>query len=46
MTMEDPQALEKPYRRHYVHATADWSLMEFICAENDRIRQGRYTTFQ
>jgi hypothetical protein len=37
MTMEDPEALEVPFRRtHTFKRERDWSLMEFICAENDR----------
>jgi hypothetical protein len=37
MTMEDPEALEVPYRRQLTFKRErDWSLMEFICAENDR----------
>ncbi len=37
MTMEDPEALEAPHRRTYTFKRErDWSLMEFICAENDR----------
>jgi hypothetical protein len=48
MTMEDPEALEKPYRRQFTFTRQrDWSLMEFVCAENDRnpVKDG-YTTFQ
>lgn len=49
MTMEDPEALEKPYRiTHTFKRQRDWSLMEFVCAENDRNpvdAQGR-TTFK
>jgi hypothetical protein len=37
MTMEDPEALEGPYRRTFTfRRERDWNLMEFICAENDR----------
>ncbi len=37
MTMEDPEALEAPYKRtHTYKRERDWALMEFICAENDR----------
>jgi hypothetical protein len=37
MTMEDPEALEAPYRRTLsFKRQRDWNLMEFVCAENDR----------
>jgi hypothetical protein len=37
MIMEDPQALEAPYSRQLTfRRERDWSLMEFVCAENDR----------
>jgi hypothetical protein len=37
VTMEDPEALEKPYTvTHRFRRQRDWTLMEFICAENDR----------
>jgi hypothetical protein len=37
MTMEDPEALTAPYKRtHTFRRERDWSLMEFVCAENDR----------
>ena len=37
MSIEDPEALEKPYKiTHTFTRQRDWSLMEFICAENDR----------
>jgi hypothetical protein len=37
MVIEDPEALEAPVRRNYNYRRErDWSLMEFICAENDR----------
>jgi hypothetical protein len=37
MTMEDPEALAKPYKvTHTFKRQRDWNLMEFICAENDR----------
>ena len=37
MTIEDPLALEKPWKRSYSYARQrDWALMEFVCAENDR----------
>jgi len=37
MTIEDPQALEAPYHRTFTFKRErDWSLMEFVCAENDR----------
>ena len=36
-TIEDPEALEKPYKITYTYTRQrDWKLMEFICAENDR----------
>lgn len=35
--IEDPEALEKPYRITYGYKRQrDWNLMEFVCAENDR----------
>jgi hypothetical protein len=49
MTMEDPDALEKPYvRRLTFTRQRDWSLMEFVCAENDRnpVDKDGYTTFK
>jgi hypothetical protein len=49
MTMEDPEALEAPFRRtHTYKRERDWSLMEFICAENDRNPVGAdgHTGFQ
>lgn len=37
VTMEDPEALERPYHvTHTYTRQRDWTLMEFICAENDR----------
>jgi hypothetical protein len=37
MTIEDPLALEAPYHRTLTFKRErDWSLMEFVCAENDR----------
>src|SRR5690606_22596789 len=37
MTMDDPEALSAPYQRtHTFQRQRDWTLMEFICAENDR----------
>lgn len=37
MTLEDPEALEKPFHiTHTYKRQRDWNLMEFICAENDR----------
>jgi hypothetical protein len=37
MTLEDPDALEKPWRTSYTfHRSRDQNLLEFICAENDR----------
>ncbi|MEP7312879.1 MAG: hypothetical protein ABI859_09860 [Pseudomonadota bacterium] len=37
MTIDDPEALEKPYKiTHTYTRQRDWKLMEFICAENDR----------
>ena len=49
MTMEDPEALEAPFRRtHTYKRERDWALMEFICAENDRNPVGAdgHTEFQ
>jgi hypothetical protein len=49
MTMEDPEALEKPYvRRLTFTRQRDWSLMEFVCAENDRnpVDKDGHTTFK
>lgn len=49
MTIEDPLALEKPFTRTLTFKRQrDWSLMEFICAENDRnpVDQSGYTQFQ
>jgi hypothetical protein len=49
MTMEDPEALEKPYRiTHTFKRQRDWNLMEFICAENDRnpINSEGHTVFE
>ena len=37
ITLEDPEALEKPYHiKHTYKRQRDWNLMEFVCAENDR----------
>jgi hypothetical protein len=37
MTIEDPEALEKPYVHLYTFKRSrDWQLLEFECAENDR----------
>jgi hypothetical protein len=37
VTMEDPEALERPYHvTHTYKRQRDWNLMEFVCAENDR----------
>jgi hypothetical protein len=37
MTLDDPEALEKPYKLSYsFKRQRDWNLMEFVCAENDR----------
>jgi hypothetical protein len=37
MTIEDPEALEKPLHQLNVYnRQRDWNLQEFICAENDR----------
>lgn len=48
MRLEDPEALEAPFNRtlSYVRQR-DWSLMEFICAENDRnpIDEQGYTKY-
>jgi hypothetical protein len=49
MTLEDPQALEEPYKRtHRFQRQRDWALMEFICAENDRnpVNEDGYTQYQ
>ena len=49
MTMEDPEALEKPYVRTLTFKRQrDWSLMEFVCAENDRnpVDKDGHTTFK
>jgi hypothetical protein len=36
-TLEDPEALEKPWHQTYTFKRQrDWDLMEFVCAENDR----------
>jgi hypothetical protein len=37
LTMEDAEALDKPYHiTHTFKRHRDWSLLEFVCAENDR----------
>ncbi len=37
MTIEDPDALEKPWTRSLTYKRSrDWQLLEFECAENDR----------
>jgi len=37
VTLEDPEALERPYHvTHTYKRQRDWNLMEFVCAENDR----------
>ena len=37
LTAEDPEALAKPWQHTYTYKRSrDWSLLEFICAENDR----------
>ena len=49
MTIEDADALEKPWKRQFSFARQrDWSLMEFICAENDRnpVNADGHTQFQ
>ena len=49
MTLEDPEALEKPYHRVFNYTRQrDWNLMEFVCAENDRnpVDKDGHTTFQ
>jgi hypothetical protein len=49
MTLEDPEALAKPYHiNHTFKRERDWNLMEFICAENDRNPVGAdgHTTFE
>jgi hypothetical protein len=48
MTIEDPEALERPYHiTHTFKRQRDWSLMEFVCAENDRnpVDQSGHTGF-
>jgi hypothetical protein len=48
-TMEDPEALVKPYHRTLTFSRQrDWSLMEFVCAENDRnpVDQDGHTGFK
>jgi hypothetical protein len=49
MTMVDPDALEVPYHRNFAFKRErDWSLMEFVCAENDRnpVGENGLTTFK
>ncbi len=49
MTLEDPEALAKPYHiNHTFKRQRDWNLMEFVCAENDRNPVGAdgHTSFQ
>jgi hypothetical protein len=49
LTMEDPEALEKPYRiTHTYKRHRDWNLLEFICAENDRnpVGEDGHTKFE
>lgn len=49
MTLEDPEALAKPYHiNHTFKRQRDWMLMEFICAENDRnpVAEDGHTGFQ
>jgi hypothetical protein len=49
MTIEDADALEKPWKRQFNFARQrDWSLMEFVCAENDRnpVDAEGHTTFK
>lgn len=49
VTMEDAEALAQPYRlTHTFKRQRDWSLMEFICAENDRnpVSDQGLTTFK
>jgi hypothetical protein len=37
LTAEDPEALAKPWQHTYTYKRSrEWSLLEFICAENDR----------
>ena len=37
LTAEDPEALAKPWQHTYSYKRSrEWSLLEFICAENDR----------
>ncbi len=49
LTMEDPEALEKPYRiTHTYKRQRDWALLEFVCAENDRnpVGEDGHTKFE
>jgi hypothetical protein len=49
MSLEDADALEKPWKRQFNFARQrDWSLMEFVCAENDRnpVDAEGHTTFK
>jgi hypothetical protein len=49
MTLEDEEALQEPFKRRFTYKRQrDWSLMEFICAENDRnpVDKDGYSTFQ
>ena len=49
VTMDDPDALAKPYHvTHTFTRQRDWSLMEFVCAENDRnpVDESGYSTLQ
>ncbi len=49
MTLEDPEALVAPYHKQQTYKRErDWSLMEFVCAENDRnpVDAEGHTTFK
>jgi hypothetical protein len=49
MTMDDSEALAKPYHRTLTfNRQRDWNLMEFVCAENDRnpVDQEGHTGFK
>lgn len=49
MTVEDAEALEKPWRNTLTFKRSrEWELIEFICAENDRnpVNEEGYTLFE
>jgi hypothetical protein len=49
MTVEDPLALEKPWKNTLTYKRSrDWDLIEFVCAENDRnpVDEKGYTQFE